>query len=58
MTWQPIETMPRDEDGVAPFPVVVAWRVVMDGVGSWWEFDTDELTDSATHWMPLPEPPK
>jgi len=58
MTWQPIETMPRDDDNCAPFDVVVAWRVDMPRVGAWWEYSTDELTVSATHWLRLPAPPE
>jgi hypothetical protein len=57
MTWQPIETLPRDEDGHAPFHVVVAWHFERFGRG-WWEYSTDEAVDCATHWMRLPEPPK
>lgn len=60
MEWQPIETMPRYSDGVAKVRhgVVVAWKVKMPDEGEWWERDTDEFVEYATHWMPLPPPPK
>lgn len=63
--WRPIETAPkdgreiltygRDEEGEEYF-----W------VSGWWPFPTHEeghwtcwhISDWATHWMPLPEPPK
>ena len=69
MTWQPIETVPRD---CTP---VLLWIPDCDrgqpGVecGQWWGdcwwtnggpnggLDMDEW-DAATHWMPLPAPPK
>lgn len=57
MTWQLIETLPRDEEGCAPFPVVVAW-LYENPFGNFWEYDIDETVDCATHWMRLPEPPK
>jgi hypothetical protein len=73
MNWQPIETAPKDADFILlygkvrraapelslPFPVQI--------VGYWDEIDEDWccITSgingpyvTATHWMPLPEPPK
>lgn len=54
--WQPIETMPRNAVGWAKQEVVVGWWVEIEGC-RWWETDTDEMNDCATHWMPLPTPP-
>lgn len=55
MTWQPIETAPRDgseilcyEDGM----VRVCWNF---GTNTW-DFG-DSIMDNPTHWMPLPAPP-
>ena len=55
MEWQPIETAPCN-DTLA----LVAWaggKITIDDLDhdsdpSWWE------ERGATHWMPLPEPPK
>ena len=64
MTWQPIETAPRDGSliligGMGSrgwFVADVKWR---DG---WmmWSSETDDWTEechAASHWMPLPAPP-
>ncbi len=58
MDWKPIETLPRDEDGVAKLQVVVGWWFSAPGMGQSWETDTDEFNDGATHWCPLPPPPR
>lgn len=55
--WQPIETMPRFEDGVAKLQVVVGWWFSAPGMGQSWETDTDEFNDGATYWCALPPPP-
>jgi len=68
--WQPIETVPKDED--KSFLVMIKTndiytRVIMQA--SWFEgqmypdafqcvIDYDDGILNATHWMPLPEPPK
>lgn len=56
--WHLIETMPRDIDGYAPFPVVVAWKFSLPGQTAFWQFCTDEMNTCATHWMRLSEPPE
>ena len=72
MTWQPIETAPKDGKRV----LVYAWQdgVSLLGVGFWvqprtlaelggWicrtlpEQDVDGTFSDPTHWMPLPAPP-
>ena len=62
MTWQPIETAPKDGDGL----ILTNGYIVCCG---YWEDDIQtwlyhEYPDSynayriyATHWMPLPEKP-
>lgn len=61
--WQPIETAPRDGtcilawyEGVSVRPMVIRF---MDGswIGATFESGRNTVVD-ATHWMPLPEPPK
>lgn len=67
MEWQPIETAPKDgrqlflylSDGQT---VIAEFSVRRDG-SSYWEVCHTEngaicLRTEATHWMPLPEPPK
>lgn len=59
--WQPIETAPRDGKEVLGYD-----RGVVSGMywnGSQWEWTVLAWSDEtygtdATHWMPLPEPPK
>lgn len=61
--WRPIETAPLEMDGDAP--VVLLWNgyVMRVGEHGWTEsgkpvFWDGECRVHATHWMPLPEPPK
>jgi len=65
MNWQPIETAPKDgreiltygkdDDGEEYFWVCGWWPYPTHEEGHWtcWH-----VSDWATHWMPLPEPPR
>jgi hypothetical protein len=63
MTWQPIETAPKDTDvlvfaedtiGIAKFYVYVYYKPK----GMWaWDVEPDHEIHP-THWMPLPAPPE
>lgn len=57
MSWQPIETAPKDK-GVR---VLVTWDALVavgerSSLGGWWVDEWAEYK-KPTHWMPLPEPP-
>lgn len=68
MEWQPISTVPAGTpilitDGeivtvtvLGPCGKTEKWMFGHGFGGYEWEFDFQ--TDQATHWMPLPEPPK
>lgn len=74
MNWQPIETAPRDGTEFLAYSTrcgkcdVVVWRdfgsygyfdpVQSDGECGPFENEFGYGSDDATHWMPLPEPPK
>ena len=71
MTWQPIETAPRDETPVLLFyaPSETYGRPASGGIIEGWYFSSPKQIDDGwetivgsigepTHWMPLPEPPK
>jgi len=64
MTWQPIETAPKEDK--AEFLAATRWGLaVLCFVADRWETSgwrvggsEDWLwQDDATHWMPLPDPP-
>lgn len=69
MTWQPIETAPRDG-----YPIIFAnWDAMcllsgaphvwtarfVEAAGEWFEcsFAAENQNGEPTHWMPLPPPP-
>lgn len=73
MEWQPIETAPKGWTAIlvgcnyyrhGKSQVTLAWYDRGMWVeGSYWDDDEEEYVASqcefkATHWMPLPEPPK
>ena len=61
MSWQPIETMPKDggsylvadavRGNVAPY----VRGVIHNNTGTHWDWQYGE---AITHWMPLPPPPE
>lgn len=68
MTWQPIETAPKDGTSVILAAVRDGKYVVGEGLwegDAWWwanewgDYNTDqiEMYRQVTHWMPLPDPP-
>ena len=67
MSWQPIETAPRDGTRVLISCVGecgTEWMYVAWCKGIRWRLierkdrSYIEVNDQPTHWMPLPEPPK
>ena len=61
MTWQAIESAPRDGENVLITDggrIFLAYQMSPPGVWrSAWGGDNMTLTFAPTHWMPLPEPP-
>lgn len=63
MEWQPIETAPKDGDtrvllgriGYAEQMAVAWWSNRLDG---WVTVIGGHTFSEASHWMPLPQPPK
>jgi hypothetical protein len=56
MSWQPIETAPKDR------PILIYTRggeilIVTWYAGQWDDGEGRPWKDPAIHWMPLPEPP-
>lgn len=67
MEWQPIETAPKDGGRLFLYlsdgQMAIAEFIVRRDGSSYWEVchtanETLCLGSEATHWMPLPEPPK
>jgi hypothetical protein len=74
MTWQPIETAPKDGTHVLVYPPT--WNNKKASIAAWsddncaknprpfWKRDDDlgqvsrSRSCETTHWMPMPEPPK
>lgn len=60
MSWQPIETAPKDGTEVLVYAAPYEDLRGFQTVAAWHEaagWCVDELRE-ATHWMPLSEPPK
>lgn len=63
MTWQPIETAPKDGTLIlaawdkSQAVSIVSYAKEPTG-GFFWLTDDDCFVSTPTHWMPLPEPPK
>ena len=59
MTWQPIETAPKDGRIVLLFVPKAVYPLFVSGRNQtgtqWWVTGMGRV--SPTHWMPLPEPP-
>ena len=64
MTWQPIETAPREVDVLVyvpnvQFPETIAmYCTPRAGHPLWLDRESERLLGQPTHWMPLPEPPE
>lgn len=66
MTWQPIETAPKDGTPILTFAPVTGADYIL--IGAWIPEDEPGETEDGgtwrddgetpTHWMPLPEPPE
>jgi hypothetical protein len=59
MSWQPIETAPKDGTSLLVYSderiIAAFWSVPAD---DWAEVVHGYTFYPPTHWMPLPEPPK
>jgi hypothetical protein len=63
--WQPIETAPKDGSAILLWPGAKIWTDQMTPAIGWyargfgWTCSSAGASgDIATHWMPLPEPPR
>lgn len=60
MSWQPIETAPKDVTVILVYdymPGSLAYRICYWDEKYWKDYSSG-LVIRPTHWMPLPEPPK
>ena len=57
MTWQPIETAPRDGKLIVVYTKGFIDIAFWNGPLGYWETLAFYESKRATHWMPLPEPP-
>lgn len=58
MTWQPIETAPRDGTYVLVWNTLSEAPIIAMYEGAYWEDSYEGCTNiKASHWMPLPEAP-
>lgn len=66
MTWQPIESAPKDGTEILiAYDGSVSIAFFHTGYDNWrdengvkLDWDPDWFDQNVTHWMPLPEPPK
>lgn len=60
MTWQPIETAPKGGTEILVWNngTILHVRWGGDFHNAWMLVHGIDFADHATHWMPLPEPPK
>lgn len=71
MTWQPIETAPKDGTRILAYdikdaedtqPQIALWLAHAEEPGWYISLDhqamNGDLWNPPTHWMPLPEPPQ
>ncbi len=60
MNWQPINTAPEGVFVLAMAIGAVCPTIAKKQDGEWWDtdFERDPYAERATHWQPLPEPPK
>lgn len=58
--WQPIETAPRDGTPILLASDEWGWILVADNRGGprWYSCQNRDEIVGATHWMPLPPPPR
>ena len=63
-SWQPIETAPKDGSIILGWePRATKWKIKFmafhyQANGGYWTNALNTGSVEATHWMPLPEPPK
>lgn len=58
MTWQPIETAPRDGTLVLVYREGIIDMAVWSDHFACWITCASNQGEKRTHWMPLPEPPE